>query len=98
MKVLLLVLSHVVLKSDLQTINFTFFFPDTCVNQVFTQRLLISSGSTAVAHGTSRSNSGRSNCMPGTPQQQTAKTKASITRKYIFGFQQERGHLRPVKN
>lgn len=63
-----------------------FFFPDTCVSQVFTQRLPISSGSTAVAHGTSRSNCGRSSCMPGTPQQRRAKTKSLITCKKIFSL------------
>lgn len=41
---------------------------DTCGSQAFTQRPPISSGSTAAAPGTSRSNYGRSNCMPGTPQ------------------------------
>ncbi len=71
---------------------FTFLFPDTCVSREFTQKLPISSESTAAAPGTSRSNCGRSNCMPGTHQQRTAKTKSSITCKKIFGLHQDTSH------
>lgn len=60
-----------------------FLFSDTCVSQAFIQKLPISSGSTVVALGTSRSNCGRSNYMPGTPLQRKARTRPSMSCKTL---------------
>lgn len=68
-----------VLSLTKKTTCFSLRFPDTCVSQAFTQRRPTSSESTADAHGTSRSNCGRSSSTPGTRQWNKAKTKPWMT-------------------